>query len=91
MRTRTAACAALLALSALTAGCGESQEEIAEECRTALASTAVAVDVEDVRPEACEGLSQDDYEALVISQGPRDSRDIDENGDIDLGEQLEDE
>ncbi|WP_409469075.1 hypothetical protein [Streptomyces sp. HC307] len=89
MKTRTAAIAALLALAALTAACGKSEEEIAADCQKALANTTVGVG--DERPEACEGLSEDDYNALVISQGLRDSGVIDENGDVDMGELLDDD
>ncbi|WP_171117806.1 MULTISPECIES: hypothetical protein [unclassified Streptomyces] len=88
MRTRTAAVAALFALAALTAACGKSEEEIAEDCQKVLATTTV--DLKDDRPEACEGLSQDDYEALVFSQRLQDSGLIDENGDVDMSELLDD-
>jgi len=89
MRTRTALTAALLALAALTAACGKSEEEIATDCQKALAAGEHATKAD--RPEACEGLPQDDYDALVMSQALKDSGTINDNGDVDLGELLDDQ
>lgn len=87
MRIRTALTAILLALAALTAACGKSDEEIAADCQKALAkSTAGAT--ENNRPEACEGLAQDDYEALLMSEALKDTGVIDEDGNVDADELL---
>lgn len=88
MRTRTALTAALLALAALTAACGKSEEEIAADCQKALANSTTATKTD--RPEACKGLSEDDYSALLIAQGLRDTGVIDEDGNVDMEELLDD-
>ncbi|MER6531677.1 hypothetical protein [Streptomyces sp. NPDC001508] len=60
MKIRTALCAALLALTALTAGCGSGETEAGPEaCKAALkeqASKAAKNDEEDGRPAECDGL-----------------------------------
>lgn len=93
MKTRTAACAALLALTAITGltacGSNKSQEEIATDCQKALASGAPAAKAD--RPNACEGLSQDDYDALVMSQVLKDTGVIDKDGNVDADELLGDQ
>lgn len=87
MRTRTALTAILLALAAITAACGRSNDEIAADCQKALAkSTAGAT--KSSRPEACEGLPQDDYEALLMSEALKDTGVIDEDGNVDADELL---
>lgn len=88
MRTRTALTATLLALAALTAACGKSDEEIAVDCQKALASGAHATETD--RPDACKDLPQDDYEALLMSQALKDSGIIDEDGNVDAEELLGD-
>ncbi|WP_411090807.1 hypothetical protein [Streptomyces sp. 049-1] len=88
MRTRTALAAGLLALAALTAACGKSDEEIATDCQQALAKTDTATLAD--RPDACADLSEDDYSALLFSKGLRDSGVIDENGNVDAEELLSD-
>ncbi|TQL21956.1 hypothetical protein [Streptomyces sp. SLBN-134] len=89
MRTRTALTAVLLTLAALTAACGKSDEEIAADCAKALASGQTATKTD--RPDACEGLPDDDYEALLMSQALKDSGVIDKDGNVDaeglLGDQ----
>jgi uncharacterized lipoprotein len=93
MNTRTAACTALLALVAVTglAACSsdKSEEEIATDCQKALASGTQASATD--WPDACKGLSQDDYDALRMSEALKDTGIIDENGNVDpdelLGEQ----
>ncbi|MBZ6175582.1 hypothetical protein KVH22_29965 [Streptomyces olivaceus] len=89
MRTRTALAAGLLALAAFTAACGKSDEEIATDCQKALAATKTAT--LDDRPGACKDLSEDDYSALLFSQGLRDSGVIDDNGNVDAEELLSDD
>ncbi|MFE2046375.1 hypothetical protein ACFXAZ_36735 [Streptomyces sp. NPDC059477] len=89
MKTRTTTLAALLALTVLTAGCSKSQDEIAEDCQAALA-TVDTTQLGDDRPAACDGLSDDDYNALRISAGLRDSGIVDDNGNVDVDELLED-
>ncbi len=61
---RTTATALLACLLAL-AGCSseKSQEEIAKECRAALSESATKTD----RPKECEGLPQEDYDALLMA------------------------
>ncbi|MEV0691791.1 hypothetical protein [Streptomyces sp. NPDC050388] len=63
MRTRTALTAVLLALAVLTAGCGKSEAEQQADCQKALTSEATKTN----RPDACKGLSQDDYDALLMA------------------------
>lgn len=89
MRTRTALAAVLFAFAALTVSCGKSEEEIAADCQKALEAGEHATKTE--RPKACEGLPQDDYDALLMSQVLRDSGVIDKDGNVDpeglLGDQ----
>ena len=62
MRTRAALTAALLALVALTAGCGKSDAEQQADCEKALTSTATKTN----RPDACKDLSQKDYDTILM-------------------------
>ncbi|MGW0599945.1 hypothetical protein ACWD11_22715 [Streptomyces sp. NPDC002776] len=89
MRIRTALAGALLVLAAATAGCSsdKSEEEIAVDCQQALADGATATKTE--RPEACEGLTQDDYDALLMSQALQDSGVVDDDGNVDVDELLD--
>ncbi|MEV7712304.1 hypothetical protein [Streptomyces sp. NPDC088270] len=91
MRTRTTAAAIVTAclLTALTTACGRSSEEVAADCQQALAKTPTATKTN--RPDACTDLSEDDYTALLISQGLRDSGVIDEDGNVDPGKLLPDD
>ncbi|NUO43749.1 MAG: hypothetical protein HOV82_17135 [Streptomyces sp.] len=62
-RTTTLLLAAVLLLGGGAVSCGKSQEEIAEECQAALTEKATKTD----RPSECEDLSQEDYDALLMS------------------------
>lgn len=86
MRTHTALAAATITLLALT-GCGKSEAEIATDCQKALAAGANTTKTE--RPDACKGLSQDDYDTLVISQSLKDSGVVDDDGNVDMNKLLD--
>lgn len=88
MRTRTTIAAGVLLLAVLTAcGSDKSEEEIAVDCQKALAKSTAGATEKD-RPEACEGLPQEDYEALLMSEAMKDTGVIDEDGNVDLDELL---
>jgi hypothetical protein len=42
---------------------GRSYDEMVKDCQNALTSTSTKTD----RPEACEGLKQDDYDTILVS------------------------
>jgi hypothetical protein len=42
---------------------GKSYDEMVKDCQNALTSTSTKTD----RPEACEGLKQDDYDTILVS------------------------
>ncbi|MGW1546624.1 hypothetical protein [Streptomyces sp. NPDC002346] len=86
MRTRTTITAVTIGLLILT-GCGKSEDEIAADCQKALAAGATATKAK--RPDACEGLPQDDYDALLISQGLKDSGVVDDDGNVDMNKLLD--
>ncbi|WP_328845455.1 hypothetical protein [Streptomyces sp. NBC_00258] len=62
MRIRTLVTTAVL-LAGLAA-CGASGEEELDRCRAALEKLPAKV---PVQPEACEGLSEDDYNTLLMA------------------------
>lgn len=61
MRRIITACAVAL-LIAGAAGCSKSQDEIAEDCRQAIDSTSTKTN----RPDECKGLSDDNYQLLLM-------------------------
>jgi hypothetical protein len=85
-RTTVLLAACLLAGAAVGCSSEKSQDEIAAECVKAITDAST----ETSRPDECEGLPQDDYEALLMSWVLKDQGVIDENGDVDMGELLED-
>ncbi|MEU0459188.1 hypothetical protein ABZ322_40990 [Streptomyces sp. NPDC006129] len=87
MRTRTTITAIALLLAALTAcGSGKSEEEIAADCQKALTTATDATKTN--RPGACEGLSQEDYNDLLMSQALKDSGLVDQDGNVNPDELL---
>lgn len=61
-RTAVAVC---LLLAGTVAGCspGKSDAEVQKECQASLTTSATKTD----RPEACEDLSQEDYDTLLTA------------------------
>lgn len=87
-RTTTVLLAACLLLAGATAGCSKSYDEIAEDCVAALKERKAG---DKSKPEACEGLKDDDYQALLMSHVLRDELGwVDEEGNVDKGKMLED-
>ncbi|MFI2078490.1 hypothetical protein [Streptomyces triculaminicus] len=78
MRASTAALALLL--TALT-GCAAqpTQAELETRCATAIANRAKG---DTAKPAACEALTQDDYETLVIGHGLSETGIVDKDGHI---------
>jgi len=80
MRRTTVLLACLLAAGAAGCSSGKSQDQIAEECQAALTAEATKTD----RPDACEGLSQEDYDTLLtgwvlkhtLDGMPKEERDL---------------
>jgi hypothetical protein len=62
-RTTIALLAAALLLAGGALGCSKSQDEIARDCQAALSEKATKTN----RPAECEGLSQDDYDTLLMA------------------------
>ncbi|MFH8492292.1 hypothetical protein [Streptomyces longisporoflavus] len=85
MRTRTAISIAAALLTALTA-CGKSEAEVQADCEKAIVEASTVTN----RPAACDDLAEDDYKALLIARTLRDGGVVDDNGDVDL-RQLVDE
>ncbi len=83
---RTTALLACLLLAGTAAGCSSqrSQDEIAADCEKALSSKATKTN----RPNACKGLTQDNYDALLMHWVLQQQGVLDENGDVDMGELL---
>ncbi|WP_432010163.1 hypothetical protein [Streptomyces cucumeris] len=89
MRTHATTAAATLAAGLLLTACssGPSQEEIAKQCVAALKDRAEG---DKSRPSACKGLSEDDYNTLVIGQAIDDTGWIGEDGEVDKNKMLDD-
>ncbi|MEV0526031.1 hypothetical protein AB0I66_21580 [Streptomyces sp. NPDC050439] len=63
MRRTTTLLATALLLAGAAVGCSASQKEIAKECEAALTEEATKTD----RPSECEGLSQKNYDAVLLN------------------------
>ena len=87
-RTITALLATLL-LTAGAAGCSDdkSYEEITADCAAALKDQPEG---DNSKPTACDGVKEDDYQVLRLSQGLKDAGAVDESGNPDLGGLLDD-
>lgn len=87
MRIRTIVTAAvLLAGLAGVTGCGQSYEEKAEDCLTALKARA---DGDKSKPAECEGIKRKDYLSLVMSVAIADLGWTDEDGKFDKNKMLD--
>ncbi|MGW1669017.1 hypothetical protein [Streptomyces sp. NPDC002324] len=79
--------ASVLLLAGGAVGCSKSYDEIGEDCVAALKDRA---DGDKEKPEACEGLKEDDYQALLMSQTIDDLGWTDDEGNFDKNKMLED-
>jgi hypothetical protein len=91
-RHRAAAVATAVLLALGVAGCGsgdgpKTQDEIAAQCVPALKARAEG---DGSKPKACEGLTEENYDTLVIAIALEDVGLIDENGEVNLDALLED-
>jgi hypothetical protein len=88
MRRTTVLLAACL-LAGAAAGCSseKSYDDTVKDCVTALKDRP---DGDKAKPTACADVKDDDYTALLMSQVLDDNGWTDENGDVDMGEILED-
>ncbi|CAM5718334.1 hypothetical protein [Streptomyces fumanus] len=89
-RTTTALLAAVVLLGGGAAGCSESksQDEIAKDCVAALKARAEG---DKGKPKDCEGLGDDDYDALLMSHVLTDDLGwVDEDGNVDREKMLDD-
>lgn len=86
-RTTTAVLAALL-LAGSVAGCSDnkSYEEITADCAKALKARPEG---DKAKPDACEGVKKDDYDALVLSSVLEGSGLV-KDGEVDTDKLLED-
>lgn len=89
-RTTTALLAAALLLAGGAVGCSDekSYEETTADCAAALKDQAAG---DNSKPAACEGVKEDDYKVLRLSQGLKDAGAVDESGNPDLGKILGDQ
>ncbi|MBO7940964.1 hypothetical protein [Streptomyces antibioticus] len=80
---------ACLLLAGAAVGCSteKSYDDIVADCTQALKDRA---DGDKAKPTDCEGVKDEDYTALLMSQVLDDNGWTDENGDVDMGEILED-
>jgi hypothetical protein len=62
MRTRTTLAAGAILLAFLGTSCGKSEAEQQADCQEAITEESTKTQ----RPEACEDLSQDDYDTLLM-------------------------
>ncbi|MGY4994073.1 hypothetical protein [Streptomyces sp. 900105245] len=61
MRTRTAFAAGLLLLATAATACGKSEAEMQADCQKAITAATVK---SKQRPDACKGLSKEDYNTI---------------------------
>ncbi|MEU6230451.1 hypothetical protein [Streptomyces sp. NPDC047042] len=88
MRRTVILLAACLLLAGAAVGCSKSYDEIAEDCVAALKKRS---DGDKAKPEACNGLKEDDYDALLMSHILKNDLGwVDEDGNVDQNEMLED-
>lgn len=90
MRHTTATLLACLLFAGGAVGCSseKSQDEIAKDCVTALKARA---DGDKAKPKDCEGLSEDDYQTLLMSHVLTDDLGwVDEDGGVDREKMLDD-
>ena len=89
MRHTTTLLLAALLLTGAAVGCSseKSYDDVVADCTQALKDRA---DGDKAKPAACKGVKDDDYTALLMSQVLDDNGWTDENGDVDMGELLED-
>ncbi|MFD8545694.1 hypothetical protein [Streptomyces sp. NPDC059649] len=86
MRIRTAAVGIVL-LAGLAAGCGQSYDEMANDC---LAALKARPDGDTSKPSECADIKKDDYTVLVGSLALDDLGWTDENGRFDENKMLDD-
>ncbi|MFE7972992.1 hypothetical protein [Streptomyces shenzhenensis] len=93
MRRTTTTAAVLLAcllVAGGAVGCSDSksQDEIAKDCVAALKARAEG---DKKKPKDCEGLSEDDYQTLLMSHVLTDDLGwVDEDGNVDREKMLDD-
>ena len=89
MRHTTILLATVLLLAGAATACSseKSYDDVVADCTQALKDRA---DGDKNKPAACKGVKDDDYTALLMSQVLDDNGWTDENGDVDMGELLED-
>ncbi|MGW0626448.1 hypothetical protein [Streptomyces sp. NPDC002758] len=80
--------AALIAIGVVSCSNEKSQDEIAKDCVAAL---KVRADGDKKKPKDCEGLSEDDYQTLLMSHVLTDDLGwVDEDGNVDREKMLDD-
>ena len=86
MRHTTALLAATLLLAGGAVGCSDekSYEEITADCAAALKDRAEG---DKAKPEACEGVKEDDYQTLLMSQVLEDTGMV-KDGEVDMDKML---
>ncbi|MDX3587603.1 hypothetical protein [Streptomyces europaeiscabiei] len=87
MRRTAIAITTALLLAGGAVGCSKSYDEIGEDCVAALKERKEG---DKAKPEACEGLKEDDYQALLMSQAIDDLGWTDDEGNFDEDKMLED-
>lgn len=87
MRHTIALLAVCLLFAGGAVGCSKSYDEKVEDCVAALKERPEG---DKAKPDACKGVKDDDYTALLMSQVLDDNGWTDEDGDPDMGKILED-
>lgn len=87
-RTTTVLLTTLLALAGV-AGCSaeKSYEQLTADCAAALKDRAEG---DKAKPGACEGVKEDDYQTLLMSQVLEDTGMV-KDGEVDLDKMLDDQ
>ncbi|MFE6412580.1 hypothetical protein ACFVOR_37235 [Streptomyces sp. NPDC057837] len=88
MRRTTTALLATLLLTAGAVGCSDDKSygEITADCAAALKDQPEG---DNSKPAACDGVKEDDYQVLRLSQGLEDSGVV-KDGEVDMDKLLDD-
>lgn len=87
MKRITTGLLAALLLAGTVVGCSKSYDETVEDCISALKERPKG---DTGKPDACKDVKDEDYTAIVMGQVLDENGWVDENGDVDMGELIED-
>jgi hypothetical protein len=87
MRRTAVLLATVLLLAGAAAGCSKSYDDTVSDCTQALKDRPKG---DKAKPGACKDVKQDDYDALLMAHVLDDLGWVDEDGNVDKNEMLED-